>query len=125
MSEPIKFEIKAHCAVFRLAGELQLMDVIHGMAEAIRAAREQGLRKLMVDATRVAPSSRPIDTASRYFGAPEWAKAAGGQVAVALVSRPEKIASHGYDALNAALLGLQFSMFDSKSKALAWLNTLK
>lgn len=89
MNQPEHFQIEEGHAVFRPTGELSLEQGVQLVTSAIVIvfAREQHIRKLLVDTT-VVTGFDPPSLAARYFFAQDWACAAQGRFA--LQSSPDQ-----------------------------------
>src|SRR5580692_5369787 len=90
MNQPEHFEIKKDYAVFRPSGQVSLEQAVQLVTSAISFAREHDIQKLLVVITGLSGFESP-NLADRYFFAQEWARAAKGQVCVAMVAKPEMI----------------------------------
>jgi len=106
--------------IFRLKGEMSLEASVRLVTDAITYAREQGIRKLLVVSTELTGFPSP-SVSARYFFVQEWARAAGGKMRIAMVSRPELIDPDKFGVTVAANNGLTGDVFLSEAEALAWL----
>lgn len=106
--------------VFRLEGESRLDPVVRRVAEAIRLARDGGLRKLMVVTSRLTGLG-PLTVAERLRMVREWADATQGRVILAMVTHPDLIDPERFGVVAAASFGLHGNVFTSEGPALAWL----
>lgn len=124
MNKPEHFEIMEGYAVFRPTGEVSLEQAVQLVTSAIVFAREQQIQKLLVVIAGLSGFGAPC-LADRYFYANEWARAAQGQVCVAMVTKtewrdPQKIEADV--AENAGLYGRGFLL---EEEALDWLKNVK
>ena len=102
------------------------MDLV---TQEIDFARALDVRKLLVDITNLSGFELP-GVVLRYFLIHEWARAAGGSVCVALVTRPEMIDSERADprkigTVVAAEIGFTADVFTTEEDALNWLGGVK
>ena len=123
MPDPDPFIIIEGIAVFRPAGEVSLGQGIQLVTAAVERAREQRIGRLLVNTSGLKGFEAP-SLGTRYFFAHEWARAAGGQLAMALVARPEMIDPQKFGVAVAKSAGLQGDVFTTEEEALAWLRRL-
>src|ERR1700722_16037652 len=90
MNPADNFQMQEGFAVFRPTGRVSLQQGVEMVTAAIEAAREQGIRKLMVVIPGISVFPSP-SLGARYFFVQEWARAARGKVAVAMVAPAEMI----------------------------------
>src|SRR4051812_20112936 len=88
MKAPENFEVMEGYCIYRLTGHGSLAAAANKVTEVITFAQKQGIRKLLIDATKWTGHGNP-DTLERYTWAAEFAKAAASAVKLALVVRPE------------------------------------
>ncbi|MGA2446770.1 MAG: hypothetical protein ABSG50_15250 [Opitutaceae bacterium] len=124
MSEPEHFEILENHAVFRPTGEVSLEQVVQLAKAAVVFAREQHVRKLLVDMTGATGYASPSVT-ERYYIGKEWARAAESSIRVACVARPNVIDPQKFEVLVAKNVGAVGDIFESEEEALAWLLSRK
>ena len=120
MDKPEHFEMADGIAVFRPAGCISQQQAVQGVTSAIAFAREQGVKKLLVDITGIT-GLQPPSLASRYNMMHEWAGAARGRVCVAMVARPEMIDPQKFGVTVASNIGMVADVFEVEEEALAWL----
>lgn len=106
--------------VFRLEGESRLDPAVKQVADAIRTAREGGLRKLMV-VTSGLTGLGPLTVADRLRMVREWADATQGRLVLAMVTHPDLIDPERFGVVAAANFGMHGNVFTSEAPALAWL----
>ena len=123
MSVRENFEILEDYVVFRPTGKVTLERAVEIVMDAIVFAREQHIRKLLVNTSNLTGYEPPSLTA-RYFFVHNWARAAR-DVRIALVTRPERIDPQRFGITVAANLGSIIEVFTSEEDALNWLETLK
>jgi hypothetical protein len=109
-------------AVYRVAPGTELRDGIAAITAAIEAARDGGAARLLIDLRAYAGSAGP-GLGQRYALASEWARAAQGKVAIAVVSPPELIDPRRYGMQVALGAGLDGDVFEDEPSARAWLAT--
>ena len=120
MSEPHLFERVEGVAIFRPVGTCTLLQARQWVATAIADAKEQGIGKLLVVTTGLTGFESP-SIAERHQAAREWADAAGGQVIVAMVVRPELIDPDKFGVVAASNFGLVGNVFHTEAEAMTWL----
>lgn len=86
--------------------------------------RENGIRALVVDVRETAGLANPT-VSQKYWYTQEWAKAAGRDVAVALVAPPAMIDPTKIGVTMAVNAGLRSDVFDNIEDAVAWLRNVK
>ena len=120
MKAPEHFEILQDYSCYRLSGHGPLAEAASGVMEAITFAREQGIRRLLIDTTNWTGHDSPT-TLERYEVAKTFSQAAGGAVRLAMVVRPELMDPEKFEVLVATNRGMVGNVFDSEKAALAWL----
>ena len=116
------FETLGTRGFYRPAGSVsdgQLADMI---TEALRCARDQGLRDVLINISAMTGFSSPGPAYRRWVAA-RWAETAAGTLAVAVVARPEHICPEKTGLLIAAEKGLDAHICDAEPEAIAWLET--
>ena len=88
--------------------------------EAINYAREQGMRRLLIDTTKWTGHESP-GTLERYQVAAAFTKAAHSAVKMAMVVRPEMMDPDKFEFIVARNRGLVGNVFVSEAEAVAWL----
>ena len=122
MNEPVSFAFESDIAIWRHSGRMSLDRAIRFVTEAIVAARECGIRKLLVDTTGL-DGFDPPSLASRHRIVREWANASGGAVQLAIVVRPEMSDPERFGVVAAGNFGIEGDEFMSECDALAWLRS--
>jgi hypothetical protein len=120
MTAPEHFETMEAYSCYRLSGEGPLEEAAQKVIEAITFAREQGIRKLLVDTTHWTGHPNP-NTFERFDWAQAFAKAAETKVKVAMIVRPEFMDPELFEVTVARNRGLFGNVFDSEEEALKWL----
>ncbi len=114
------FEKIGDIAAVRLVGKVTHAEMVQQVKAVFVAAREQGVRKLMV-VTAGLTGFKMGSVAERYFYINEWVQAAGGAMIVAIVTRPERIDPQRFGTLVAENLGVTSNTFTSEEEAIVWL----
>jgi hypothetical protein len=114
------FEVHDSCALSQITGCGTLDQAVEAVTRAITAARSQGIKRLLVDASQLTGFPSP-SLGERYFISRGWVTAAGGQVELALVLQQHLIDPDRFGIMVATNLGMRANVFNSKSDALAWL----
>jgi hypothetical protein len=117
---PEHFEVMDGYCSFRLLGHGPLIVAASKVIEVITYARENGIRKLLVDTTGWTGHTSP-STIERYHVAEEFAHAARSAVKVAMVVRPELMDPNKFEVTVAENRRMDGNVFDSECEALAWL----
>jgi hypothetical protein len=120
MDKPEHFEILKTHAVCRLAGEVTLEKMELLVTAAITYAREQNVRRLLLDATGIT-GFKPMSITERYLRIQKWAIAADMSIRIAAVVKTEMIDPQKIGVSFARNFGLLADIFDSETEALAWL----
>lgn len=110
-------------AVARLAGSHSAAVATHWIGETLAWARLRRFHRVLisiVDLTGVQPPS----LARRVEMIREWADAAGSDVAVAFVCRPEFIDPQKFGITVAAGFGVTANVFSREEPAMDWLRSL-
>jgi hypothetical protein len=121
MSRLANFEVVGKRAFYRPSGKLAFEQAVEMVAEAMKQARELGLRSLLVNANGIAGLSAPTVIA-RHSMAVRWAESAGSQLHVALVARPELLDPEKIGVLMVQNRGVSGDVFTNETLALAWLD---
>jgi hypothetical protein len=120
MKAPENFEVMPEYCCYRLSGHGPLEEAAGKVIEAITYAREQGMRKLLIDTTKWTGHESP-GTLDRYQWAAAFSEAAFAAVKVAMVVRPELMDPEKFEVTVARNRGLRGDVFASEKEALAWL----
>ena len=107
-------------AVFRADPIRDQVAVVQAVAAAISAARLEGTSRLLVD-LRPTAGMVPPTLAQRDALVAVWARAAQGQVMVALVAQPEMLDPERFGEMMAAAAGFRAEGFTDPDEARAWL----
>jgi hypothetical protein len=122
VNEPFSFAFDSDIAIWRHSGKMSLDRAIGFITEAIVAARERGIRKLLVDTTGL-DGFDPPSLASRHQIVRAWAGASGGAVQLAVLVRPEMSDPERFGVVAAGNFGVEGDEFMSEGDALAWLRS--
>ena len=124
MDVAVDFMSSGGIGVFRPRTLDSIQHAIRTVTAAIAHARAAGIAKLLVDATALS-GVRPPGIGTRHQMAREWAEAAGGELALAVVVRREYIDPEKFGVVVAGNFGLVSNVFDRVEDALEWLRALK
>jgi hypothetical protein len=105
----------------RLSGSRGFQQSVKAILEAMIAAREQGLRAMLVDILEL-HGFEPPTVVERHGMVRAWADAAQGMLRVAMVVPPAFIDPDKFGVVAAANFGLVGNVFSSETEALAWLD---
>jgi hypothetical protein len=120
MKAPEHFEVMPDYCCYRLTGHGPLEEAAGKVIEVITYAREQRMRKLLIDTTKWTGHDSP-GTLDRYQWAVAFSQAARAEVKVAMVVRPELMDPEKFEVTVATNRWLVGDVFDSEKEALAWL----
>jgi hypothetical protein len=115
-----QFEIVGNRGYFRPAGAMSLDEAVNLIDGALLVARQEGVKKFLVD-TRALRGFDTPDLAERYWFSKKWAETIRGAVRVAVVARPELIDRDKFGVMVARNRGAVIDVFESETKAAAWL----
>jgi hypothetical protein len=107
-------------AVFRLSQAASLQSAIQAIAGAIAQAFARRHWKLMI-VIGAAPGVEAPSVAMRASMVRQWAEAARGTVATALVCAPQFIDPHKFGVIMAANFGMVANVFVDEGAAREWL----
>jgi len=105
---------------FRPAETVSMVEWVEWVTLAIEFCRGRQIQKLLVDASGLTRLTPPT-LMDRFLMVEDWARAAGGMVIVAMISRPEMIHPQKFGVKVAADLGLKGDVFTNEREALDWL----
>ena len=105
---------------YRPDGHVSLEQAIRLVRSAISYSRVNGIRRLLVDTTRLVGFGAPT-VLERYQLVEKFALDAAGLVKIALLLTPEVIDPELFGVTVAQNRGLDGNAFTSESEALAWL----
>lgn len=121
MQLPDRLEVSHGICRFRPRGECTLVEAVDLISAAIAYCRVRHLDKLLINVTGV--TGLPIPTlVDRFLMVEDWARAAKGMTAVALVAHAEYIHPQKFGVRVAADLGLTANVHTSEADAIAWLS---
>lgn len=124
LDKPERFEFVEDRAVFRPVGHLKLSEGVRLVSSAIAYARQEKVRKFLVNVSGLTGFPSP-SIPERYFFIREWAAVADENMCLAMVSRPELIDPQKFGVTVAANAGLCCEVFDSEAEAIIWLQNQK
>jgi hypothetical protein len=117
---PEHFERCQGYASYDPVGVVDFEKAVSLISSAIRFARDNKIRLLLVDATQLTGFPSP-SLAERYFTTRRWAAESETLVELALVLHQYMIDPERFGVQVAVNLGMRADVFDSKSEALNWL----
>jgi hypothetical protein len=120
MNAPEHFEVMNSYGRYQLLGRGSLAEAAGKVIEIIAFSREQGIRNLLIDATKWTGHQSP-STVERFTWASAFTKVAGEGLKLALVVRPELMDPEKFEVTVATNRGLNGNVFDSERDALVWL----
>ena len=123
MSALPDFQIFPDYAEYRPRATVTLDEGVRLATAAIKHAREQEQRKLLLDLSGLTGFESP-GLGKRYFVVEEWARAAQGYVSMAVVLRPEMIDPQKFGITVAANNSQVVDVFGTREEALEWLRGL-
>jgi hypothetical protein len=107
-------------AEFRMEPSHDQVGVVNAVVAAITAARAQGTRRLLVD-LRATAGMVPPTLAQRDMLVTMWARAAAGELVLAVVAPTSLLDAERFGEMIAAAAGLCAEGFDDIDTARAWL----
>lgn len=119
-SLPEFFTVLPDRAEFRPRANTTLWPAARLITRAMEYAREQKIRKLLVDITGLTGFSAP-NLGERYYIMHEWADAARGQLRVVFFAPKEMIDNEKFGVTAARNAGLEMEAFTTEAEALTWL----
>jgi hypothetical protein len=105
---------------FAPEGTVTLVQGVEWVTAAIAFCGDRKIPKLLVNITRVRGYAAPT-LADRFWMAQDWAEAAKGTVAVAMVAREEDLHPNRFGIKAAIDAGLKGAIFTSEDEAWTWL----
>ena len=120
MRKPEHFELADGYARFAPQGKASLDKAIEIVGEAISYAREQEIRRLLIDITGLRGIRNP-GTMDRYSFAKDFAEKSRSQVICALVAPAEMIDPERFGVVVARNHGFLTDVFTTEREALEWL----
>ncbi len=120
MEVPEFFEQNEQYTRYRPVATVSLSGAITLISKAILFAREQRIRRLLVDITGLSGFAPPT-LSERFRMVTDWANAAEGRVKLAMVAHPNMIDPERFGVTVAQNRGLNGNIFSSETEALTWL----
>ena len=117
---PEHFQLREGYASFDPAGVVSLEKAVALVTSALLFAREQSIRLLLVDGTRLTGFPSP-SVADRYWIVRQWATDSQNRVEVAFALQRYLIDPDRFGIQVAVNLGMRADVFESRAEALAWL----
>lgn len=112
MADPIR--------AVRIAGEMTFAQAVDDVDACIRQAREDGVRRLLVDLRGMSGFVKP-DVVARLGMVRRWAATAQSRVKVAFVSPAELNDGERFDVVLARSLAFEGDVFEQEEDARYWL----
>ena len=105
---------------YRPRGRYSLVDAVDLISRAIAHCRDQGVSRLLIDASGF--EDLPIPSlVDRFLMVEDWAQAAQGTVVVVLVVQPKYIHPRKFGVKVAASFGLVCDVYATEAAAMKWL----
>ena len=120
MNSPLYFEVMDQYAAYEPVGEVSFDEALRLVTEAIIYARENSIRRLLVDTTQLTGFGPP-STTERFSMGETFAREGQSKVVLALIARPEMIDENRFGMIVARNRWLHCDVFQSKAEAIAWL----
>jgi hypothetical protein len=120
MDTPKYFELADGYARYCPVAEVTLQEGINLLTIAIGYAREQKIRHILIDTTKLS-GFEPPTTLDRFTLGGQAARAGRSTVKVAMVAKPEMIDPKKFGVTVAKNRGLNADVFTTEAEALAWL----
>ena len=119
---PNHFQIVGNRARAQAVGFVSLEAAVNMVADALASARQQSVRKILVDITALRGFSSP-NILQRYRFCQKWANAAGPALRVAVVARAEMIDPGKFGVAVMRNRGTVADVFVSEAEAARWLDS--
>lgn len=120
MTPPVILEQRQGYAFYRVTGTMTLAQAVQLVKQAITAAREQKIRRLLVDGSQ-AKGFEPPDLVTRYYLVREWAAESQSLVELSLVLEQRMIDPEKFGMTVAANAGMRGDAFTMEAEAIEWL----
>src|SRR5258708_7533125 len=117
---PKHFQVYEGYACYAPVGAVSLDMASNLVTSAIIFAREQKIRRLLIDATQLTGFHSP-SVAERYWIVRKWAKESKNLVEAAVALQRYLIDPERFGVQVAINLGMRADVFESSSDALSWL----
>jgi hypothetical protein len=105
---------------FRPQGRYSLVEAVDLISNAVAYCREQGLDKLLIDASGFVDLPMPT-LLDRFLMVEDWAQAARGDLVVAMVVSAHYIHPRKFGVKVASHFGLICDVYPSEAEASRWL----
>jgi hypothetical protein len=123
MLPPDDLELTAAYARYRPVGHSTLVEIVGLIASVILHCRENGIERLLIDVTKMEGVAIP-SLVDRFLMVEEWAQAAAGKVAIAMVVRPEYMHPTKFGVQVANDMGMTVDTHHTEAQAVHWLAQL-
>jgi len=121
MSETNQLALVDGIGVFKPTGSFRFQQAIALVTAVIVKAREQGLRKILID-SRGLSGFQPPSLSERHWMVREWVEASGGRLKIAVVAPEAFIDPEKFGIVAAANFGVTSEVFTSELEAMQWLH---
>ena len=119
---PNHFQIVGDRACAQAVGLVSLNEAVNMVSDALAFARQQSVRKLLVDVTAL-HGFPPPTVLQRYGFCQKWANAAGPALRMAMVARSEMIDPGKFGVTVLRNRGTVANVFVSEAEAARWLDS--
>jgi hypothetical protein len=120
---PNHFQIVGERACAQAVGFVSLNEAVNMVGDALAFARQQRVRKILVDITALRGFPPPT-ILQRYRFCQKWANAAGPALRVAMVARSEMIDPGKFGVTVMRNRGTVADVFVSEAEAASWLDSV-
>ena len=120
---PNHFQIVGDRACAQAVGFVSLNEAVNMVGDALAFARQQRVRKILVDITALRGFPPPT-ILQRYRFCQKWANAAGPALHVAMVAPPEMIDPGKFGVTVMRNRGTVADVFVSEAEAASWLDSM-
>jgi hypothetical protein len=120
---PNHFQLVGDRACAQAVGFVSLNEAVDMISDALAVARQQSVRKILVDVTALRGFPPPT-VLQRYRCCQKWANAAGPALRVAVVARSEMIDPGKFGVTVMRNRGTVADIFVSEAEAASWLDSM-
>jgi hypothetical protein len=122
MEMPEDFSLEEGYGCFQPAGDFTLKEITNRIDRAIAYCRENKIRALIANITRVTGFAPPTLT-ERFHFISHWAFTSSGTVTVCLIARPEMVLADKFGVVIAGNRGMKGDIFTDHDEAVRWIKT--
>ncbi len=119
-SPPTDFQLCEGYACFAPVGSVSLKNAVELITAAIAFARDNQIKRLLIDATQLIGFPSP-SLAERYYIARTWAEESRNAVEVAVALQGHLIDPERFGVQVAINLGMRVDVFEDRLEARSWL----